>query len=227
MGSVMVSLYKMPPESNSTSSPYRSASRLCSTSSCTSPMSWTCISPSVSFQTTWSWGSSSSSRCELAQRGVDVRPLGQQHPIAEDGLQHGAGRCPAGPPAPSPGRGPGQAGDGAHLPGPRPPRPACILRRSKAAAGLPFRPRARRPLRRCSWALHLQARRPSPAARSAARPARPWLSLNTCGPKGFQRRGRRGCSASRPASSASTPSQLAGPRRTSRGNTCRRATAAA
>ena len=53
---------------------------------------------------------------ELAQRRVDVRPLGQQHLIAEDGLQHGQVAVPLGP-QPLAGAGPGQAGDGAHLPG--------------------------------------------------------------------------------------------------------------
>ncbi len=57
-------------------------------SSCTSPMSWMWISRSCSFQTMWSWGSSSSS-CRSCRSAVwTSHPSGQQHLIGEHRLQH-------------------------------------------------------------------------------------------------------------------------------------------
>ena len=53
---------------------------------------------------------------QLAEGRVDVCALGQQHLIAEHGLQHGQVAVPLGPQSLA-GVGFGQAGDGAHLPG--------------------------------------------------------------------------------------------------------------
>ena len=108
---------------------------------------------------------------ELAQCGVDVRPLGQQHLIAKHRLQHGQVAVPLGT-QPLAGVGLGQAGDGTHLPGAHFLR-QCILHTGvePQLVGL-FGPGAAVAFAG-ELGLYFQSCRPSPAARSGGRPARP------------------------------------------------------
>ena len=119
MGSVMVSLYNIPPGPKDTSSPKRWASRVRSTSSWISPISCKWICPRVSFHTTWSWGSSCSKRRSSVQCGVGVGAFRQQDLIAQHRFQGGGLAVPLGAQTLA-GAALGQAGDCADLPRPDP-----------------------------------------------------------------------------------------------------------
>ncbi len=126
---------------------------------------------------------------ELAQRGVNVRALGQQHLIAQHRLQHRQVAVPFRPQTLA-GAGFGQAGDGAHLAG------ADALCQRKLCAGIEpqlvglFGP----------WlpvgfsgelGFHFQrtAGHPQPGQAVALLIL---AHLEHLGPEGFQRRGRAG-----------------------------------
>ena len=191
MASVIVSLYNMPPGSNSTSSPYRSASRLLQhlelnlAHELDVDLAQRLVPDDVElrlflFQTV-----------EPAQCGMDIRALGQADPVAQHWFQHREVAVPLGP-SPVPGRALVRPVTAQTCPG-RWPLPAYTLRRNRAAAGWPFfgPGLSVRFAGELGFDLQLPAGDPQPG-----QPLAPLIlrDFEHPGTKGFQRRGGTGVS---------------------------------